>query len=501
MPERGRLPALEGLTAVAAGLGVGHGLSALVSSGSSPLIAVANRIVDLTPTPVKEWAVSTLGTADKALLLAGVAAVVALLGLAVGRLATRSLTGAWVAAGALGALCLVAALADPEATPLWALPSVAAVVVGGAVLTAFQRVTAAADDVAGQALSRRRLLVGAAGGGAALVGLGAAELVPTVAPVGPPVLPVPLDPLPARAAGLESTVEGVSRLYTPTREFYRIDTSLSPPNLSYREWSLTVDGMVERPVTLTWDQLVAMDVVEADITMLCVSNPVGGEYIGAARWLGVRVADVLALARPEAGADMVLSRSVDGFTISTPLQALTDDRMALLAVGMDGEPLPRNHGAPVRLVTPGLYGYVGSTKWVTGLTVTTFARDKAYWTVRGWGERGPVKPASRIDVPRQGAAVPAGRVAVAGVAWAQGIGISRIEVRVDDEPWREATEGPDAGVDMWRQWTYAWDASPGEHLLAVRVVDATGTPQLPGPADPFPDGAEGYHQISVTVEA
>lgn len=499
MPERGRIPALEGLVAVAAGLGAGHGLSALVSPGSSPLFATANRLIDLTPTVVKEWAVATFGTANKPILLVGVVAVVALLGLAVGRLATRSLAAAWAATAALGLVVAVAALTDPEATPLWAAPSVLAVLVGGGILTAFSRIGVGGDDTPGPVLSRRRVMVGAAGGGVALAGFGLGELAPTVAPGGLPILPVPPSPLPATAAGLEGEVEGVSKLYTPNADFYRIDTSLSPPRLDHREWQLNVEGMVERPLTLTWDDLLALDVVEADITMLCVSNPVGGPYVGAARWLGVRVADVLAMAGPLAEADMVMSRSVDGFTISTPIQALTDDRMALLAFGMNGEPLPRIHGAPVRLVTPGLYGYVGSTKWVTNLNVTTFAQDKAYWTVRGWDEQAPIKPASRIDVPRDGATVPAGRAAIAGVAWAQGVGIAQIEVSIDEGPWRVATEGPDAGIDMWRQWTYAWDATPGEHLLAVRVTDAEGRPQPVGPAEPFPNGAEGYHQVRVTV--
>ena len=499
MPERRATPAIEGLIAIAAGLGAGQGLSALISPGSSPVLATANRLIDLTPTVVKEWAVGTFGTANKPILLVGVLLVVAVLGLLVGRLAARSLAAAWLATAALGALCAAAALTDPEATPLWALPSLLAVLVGGGVLTAFSRVGAGEDESAGPGWSRRRVLVGAAGGGVALVGAGLGEVAPTVAPPGMPVLPAPPAPLPAGPAGLEGTVDGVSRLYTPNAEFYRIDTSLSPPLLDHREWTLTVDGMVERPLTLTWDDLLAMDVVEADITMLCVSNPVGGPYVGAARWLGVRVADVLAMAGPSPEADMVLSRSAEGFTISTPIQALTDERMALLAVGMNGEPLPRLHGAPVRMVTPGLYGYVGSMKWITALTVTTFAEEQAYWTRRGWAEEAPIKPASRIDVPRDGATVPAGRAVVAGVAWAQGIGIAQIEVSIDEGPWRIATEGPDAGIDMWRQWSHTWDATPGEHRLAVRVTDATGRPQAVGPADPFPDGAEGYHEIRVTV--
>jgi DMSO/TMAO reductase YedYZ molybdopterin-dependent catalytic subunit len=258
--------------------------------------------------------------------------------------------------------------------------------------------------------------------------------------------------------------------------------------------------MLDRPVEVTFDDLVRMEVLEKEVTLNCVSNEVGGPYISSTRWLGVRTRDVLERAGVQGGADQVLSESVDGMTISTPVEALTDDRDALLAFGMDGQPLPTQHGFPVRMVTPGLYGYVGATKWLTRLTATTYAREEAYWTERGWAERGPVKTQSRIDTPAAGGTYDAGRVVVAGVAWAQaGNGISKVEVRVDDGPWQQATLGPDGGTVYWRQWSWAWDAPSGRHRLTVRATNGNGEVQPATLEDPFPSGASGYHAIEVTI--
>jgi hypothetical protein len=243
-----------------------------------------------------------------------------------------------------------------------------------------------------------------------------------------------------------------------------------------------------------------MPSIERMITLTCVSNEVGGDLAGNARWQGVRIADVLKQAGPQSGADCVLSTSVDGFTVTTPLSAVTDDRDALFAFAMNGEPLPVEHGFPVRQVVPGLYGYVSATKWVTELKVTTYAADVAYWTPRGWSATGPIKTASRIDVPQAGASVKAGRVAVAGVAWAQHTGISKVEVQVDQKPWTEARLAADASIDTWRQWVYEWDATPGSHDIRVRAYDAKGQVQSPLEAPPAPDGATGIHVVNVRVE-
>jgi DMSO/TMAO reductase YedYZ molybdopterin-dependent catalytic subunit len=236
------------------------------------------------------------------------------------------------------------------------------------------------------------------------------------------------------------------------------------------------------------------------VTLTCVSNEVGGDLVGNALWTGWPVRELLAMARPRAGADMVLSRSSDGFTAGTPIGALTDDRDALLAVAMNGEPLPFEHGFPVRLVVPGLYGYVSATKWLTELKVTTFAADQGYWTPRGWSARGPVKTQSRIDVPRIGDHVKAGTVAVAGVAWAQHRGITGVEVQVDEGPWQGARLAAEPTTDAWRQWVLEWAATPGSHNLRVRAKDSTGQFQVAAEAPPAPDGATGYHQIVVNVD-
>jgi hypothetical protein len=242
-----------------------------------------------------------------------------------------------------------------------------------------------------------------------------------------------------------------------------------------------------------------MPLVEKDITLNCVSNEVGGPYISSTRFLGVRVSDLLRTARLQSGPDQVLSESTDGMSISTPVEALTDDREALVAIAMDGAPLPAAHGFPARLVTPGLYGYVGATKWLVRLTATSYAARQAYWTQRGWAARTTIKTQSRIDTPGDGDSVPVGKLAVGGVAWAQGRGISAVELQVDDGPWRRATLGPDAGTDYWRQWYVVWEATPGKHRLTARATDGAGEVQTAEPRDSFPSGATGYHSIQVSV--
>ncbi len=243
-----------------------------------------------------------------------------------------------------------------------------------------------------------------------------------------------------------------------------------------------------------------MPMVERDITLTCVSNEVGGPYTGAARWLGVRTKDLLERAGVRPGADQILSHSTEGMTISTPVQALTDDREALVAVGMNGEPLPNRHGFPARLVTPGLYGFVGATKWLTRMEATTYAAKRAYWTERDWATDAPILTQSRIDTPRGLDRRDAGQVMIGGVAWAQQRGIAQVEVRVDDGPWQVATLGPDAGIDYWRQWYLAWDAAPGRHSLSVRATDLLGELQPEGRTTPFPEGARSWHTIVVTID-
>jgi DMSO/TMAO reductase YedYZ molybdopterin-dependent catalytic subunit len=291
----------------------------------------------------------------------------------------------------------------------------------------------------------------------------------------------------------------VSPFRTPTASFYRVDTNLTVPRVRVGSWALEIDGDVRSPFTLTYDELLAMPMIERDITLTCVSNEVGGGYVGAARWLGVRLTDVLDRAGVGTRSDQLLSTAVDGFTISTPLAVVRDGRDAMIAVGMNGEPLTDIHGFPARLVTPGLYGFVGATKWLTKLTLTTYAAQQSYWTQRQWATNAPIKTSARIDTPAPLSTVPPGRTVIGGVAWAQHRGVGKVEVQIDGGAWQSAQLGPDAGIDYWRQWFVPWDATTGQHTLAVRATDLTGALQTDQRATPFPDGSSGIQQVVVIV--
>jgi DMSO/TMAO reductase YedYZ molybdopterin-dependent catalytic subunit len=300
-------------------------------------------------------------------------------------------------------------------------------------------------------------------------------------------------------ADAELGIHGLAPVVTPNAQFYRIDTALIVPQVDPATWQLRIHGLVDREVTLTWDELVALPLEESVTTLACVSNEVGGDLIGTAVWLGYPIRELLAEAGPQGDADMVLSRSADGFTASTPLSVLTDDRDAILAIGMNGEPLPSEHGFPVRMVVPGLYGYVSATKWVVDLEVTRFGDKAAYWSTRGWSERGPVKLQSRIDVPRRGAAVPAGEIVIAGVAWQQHVGVAGVEVQIDDGDWQPATLARAINEDTWVQWSLPWTAGAGQHRVRCRATNELGETQTSDAAAPAPDGATGWHEISLVV--
>lgn len=493
------------LAATLAGAGAGHLVAAVIDPASSPPYAVGSTVIDAAPMWLKNWAVESFGTADKAVLLASVALVTAALAALAGIVGRRRRI---LGAGALTTLVLLAALAAamrPGATFAAIGPAVVTGLVGvGSYLALMAGASVETDDAAGHdtdGASRRTLIgagvLGALGAAAAVVG----HKVSAVADVVTRALPRPRKPLPPMPVGLERQVTGVAPLRTPNRSFYRIDTALVVPTVSAEDWKLVIDGDVEHSLEFSYDDILAMPLVEADVTLTCVSNEVGGEYVGGARWLGVPVRELLARARPRSGADQVLSTSVDGWTCSTPLEVFQDGhRQALLAVGMNGEPLPRDHGYPARLVTPGLYGYVGATKWVTRLTVTTYAERHAYWTDRGWSEKGPIKPSARIDTPRSGARVESGTVAVAGVAWAQHQGVTGVEVQVDDGPWQTARLGPDVGIDYWRQWWLPWQAEAGSHVIRTRCRYGTNDEvQTSERADPAPNGASGWHEVRVVV--
>ena len=498
---------LCGVIGGVAGMAVADLAAYLLAPAGAPVEAVGSTIIDLLPAELVNWGKETLGTADKPVLLVIVAlGVLALSGLA-GPLERRQPSAGlpiFVAVALVGLIAVVMG----GATPWAAFPTLLGLAAGYLVMRLLLRrlqqwVSEAVEDPAAGELSRRTFLIRA---GVVAVAASAGAVVGRVLQATGRVieevktafrLPVPVkrDPVPA---GADLALEELSPYLTPNAEFYRIDTALRLPIIAAEDWSLTITGMVEKEVTLTFAELLAKPLIEHVATLTCVSNEVGGGLIGNASWVGYPIRDLLAQARPLPGADMVLSRSQDGWTAGTPLSALTDPaREALLAIGMNGEPLPVEHGFPVRMVVPGLYGYVSATKWVREFKVTTFAKDMGYWTPRGWAALGPVKTGSRIDVPRRGV-VAAGQVVVAGVAWDQHTGIERVEIGIDGD-WREAELAEVTGPDTWRQWFYRWDATPGEHQVAVRATNAEGVLQTETPAPPAPDGATGWHTLTVVV--
>ena len=536
------LTVAELLAAVAAWAG-------LLDPAASPFGSLGAAFIYVTPEWLKDLGISLFGQSDKAALAVAMVVTFVIVAVAIGLIARVWWIAAVVTAAALVVVTGAAILTRPGAMVGDLLP----IVIGGAAGVWFLlRVVRPSTDpylqihedpapaapAAGGAAPSRRTVLRATGIGALVAAIagGLSRLVPAVVdvqanratvtlppvteapvtapsaqaasgPAGTPAAPAPppggvTASLPALPAGANPAVPALTPYVTPNGTFYRVDTAFVLPRVTTGEWRLNVHGLVDSPFELTWSQLLAMPQVERWLTLTCVSNEVGGNLVGNAAWQGVRVADVLARAKPQAGADCVLSTSHDSFTATTPLDVLTDGRDALLAIGMNGQPLPVEHGFPVRLVVPGLYGYVSATKWVVDLRVTKFSDVTAYWTERGWAPRGPIKTSSRIDTPGYEVAVGPGTVPVAGVAWAQHRGISGVQVQVDQGPWRDATLAGTASQDTWRQWVYRWDTSgvaPGPHTLRCRAVDGTGAVQVAAVAPPAPDGATGYHEVPVVV--
>ncbi|MFJ3582117.1 molybdopterin-dependent oxidoreductase [Streptomyces sp. NPDC090127] len=500
-------------------LAVADILAGLIRHESGPVTAVGDAVVDRTPVAIEQWAIRTFGTNDKVVLLLGIVVVLGLIAAALGLLALRHPTAGAAGVLGFGVVGALAAVTRPDSdSALDALPSLVGAVAGAVLLYVLVRRLLASDAdeparAAARADRRGFLVVAAATGLTATVGAALGRAIGPPAQAGATAsrnalrLPRPQSAAPAVPRGAQLDVPGISRFITPNADFYRIDTALLVPQVDADEWRLRVHGAgVRRELTLDLRELMSREVVERDITLACVSNEVGGPLVGNARWLGVRLADLLREAgvRPpsEGGpADQLVARSVDGMTIGTPVEAVMDGRDALLAFGMNGEPLPFDHGFPVRMLVPGLYGYVSACKWLESLELTTFDAYDAYWVPRGWAAEAPVKTQSRIDTPRGLARPAAGTVMVAGVAWAQHRGISRVEVRVDDGPWREARLGTEDSRDTWRQWVHPWQAEPGRHTLTVRATDGTGATQPERRTDTMPDGAAGWHSVVVTVEA
>ena len=566
--------ALAGFLAGGLALGIGQLIAALISSTSSPVVAVGQLSIDLTPPPVKDFAISAFGSNDKTVLVGGILVVLAIFACVFGALALRRLAYGMIGLAVFTLVGLIAALTRPTSTATDAIPTL----IGGAVAALALRqmiravppeaaaVASKSPSAAGKSLPpaqasakdqasgkdqpkagqpgsaklparpparpagaratppgrpparrppprlpatsrpprRTFMATGAVVGGAAVVaGLGGRLLGErNSVSVAQRTLRIPAPAVPTRPlpAGTHFDIPGLSSFITPNSSFYRVDTAIVLPEIPPASWRLRIHGMVSKEITLTFDDLIRRPLIEDYVTLCCVSNPVGGPYVGNAKWLGASMRSLLQEVGIKAGANQLLCTSTDGFTSGTPVELTMDGRDAMLAVAMNGTPLPVEHGFPVRLVVPGLYGYVSACKWITDIEVTTFADAHGYWTVRGWSQQGPIKTESRIDVPAGSAAIKAGPTAVAGVAWAQHKGIEAVEVRVDRGPWHTARLATVPGIDTWRQWTWEWPATRGQHLLEARATDRTGYTQTALQAQPAPNGASGYPQVLVSVE-
>ncbi|NRQ38430.1 molybdopterin-dependent oxidoreductase [Nonomuraea sp. NN258] len=515
--------AVTGLVAAGVALGTALLVSGFVRLEAFPVLAVGDATVDVTPAPIKDWAISTLGESDRAVLVAGVLVVLAGFAAFIGVQAGRRLAWGLAGLGLFGAIGILAVLTRPDARLTDVLPTLVGVAAGAGALTWLTRRSTRPADSTGPLVEhsaerpavmwpggapavfdRRRLLTGVTGsvvvaGASALIGreIGGRRTVDAARTrVALPAPRFPAKPLPA---GADLGIKGLTPFVTSNEAFYRVHTALVVPQVDPAAWKLRIHGMVDRPIEVTYAELLKMPLTEADITLTCVSNEVGGPLVGNARWLGVRMAEMLRRSGVRADADMLLSTSSDGFTCGTPLDVVMDGRDALFAIAMNGEALPVEHGFPVRQVVPGLYGYVSATKWVVDVKVTRFDRDEAYWTPRGWAAQAPIKTQSRIDLPRAGDTIKPGRTAIAGVAWAQHTGVDAVEVRIDRGEWRQARLAQVPGPDTWRQWAFDWDATPGEHTVEVRATDAAGRTQTERRTRPTPDGASGWHTITVTV--
>ncbi len=598
---------MTGLLAAAVALGAAQFVAGITGPVGSPVVAVGQAVIGLTPRPVTDFVIKIFGPDDKLVLLITIVVLLALFAAAFGIAAMRRVSAGFAGLTIFAVIGLLAVATRPNSTPADVIPTLAGAAVGAFALARLARAAGAdttgarqgvgpttagaataavtrsavtqtpsttdnptntsnhgatvnhttAEDrpatagraatdhagpdhagpdhasAAGYATAAGQAAVGqtSTGGQAegrpgigapsygrrsflatsavAVVGAAAGGLAGNLLSQRSTVtrsralvrIPPPAKRLPPLAASDDLRIPGLSPFLTPNGSFYRVDTALLIPQVQPGSWRLRVHGMVDRELSITFGDLLRRPLTEADITLCCVSDPVGGPYISNTRWLGVPLAGVLREAGIQPGADQLLCTSTDGYTSGTPVAAVMDGRNALLAVAMDGVPLPVAHGFPVRMVVPGLYGYVSATKWLTDINVTTFAAQQGYWVQQGWAQQAAIKTESRIDVPNGNGTVRAGQVAVAGVAWAQHRGVAAVEVRVDGGPWHEARLATVPGIDTWRQWVWEWDAPAGGHQLEVRATDETGYTQPASQVSPFPNGAEGWDSVQVTVSA
>jgi DMSO/TMAO reductase YedYZ molybdopterin-dependent catalytic subunit len=515
---RGRA-AVAGVVAAAAALATGELVAALLPGAPSPLAAVGAAVIDFAPPGSKELTVSLFGTADKLALGVLITAVVLVAGAGIGLVGRRSLLPAAVAIAAIAAVGALAGLRLPTAAPaatilsaalqagvgiqvlvflLAAAPSEAGSPHGGRRGFLLRAGTVGALAVVGGGIGRALLEGRATANASAGTGGGGANPGATAAP-----LPGIVDPAPTPPPDASLAVDGITPLVIANDAFYRIDTALITPSVDVATWKLRVFGMVDREITLSMADLLELPLIERYVTIACVSNQVGGDLIGNAKWTGVRLTDVLEMAGVQPLATQVVPRSVDGWTAGFPTSWITDPahpRDALIAIRMNDQPLPALHGFPARLIVPGLFGYVSATKWLKELELTTMEAFDAYWVPRGWAKEAPILTQSRIDTPRRNAGLQPGPVPVAGVAWAPDRGISKVEVNVDGgDEWQEATLATAIGPQTWVQWQWSWQATSGDHTLFVRATDGNGEVQTAELTSPDPDGARGHHQVHVKV--
>ena len=497
---------MAGIVAGGVALGATELLAGLLPGAPSVVLEIGAFLISLQPPGAKQVVVDLFGTADK--LALNVAIVLGALAIAAGLGLLARYHRPWTTAGFAGiaAFGLFASLRDPLVDALLALAAaVLGVVVAYNVLGWLLRLATPSGEAEMPDWGRRRFIgtsigvasLAVAGGGIGRVLLiDRAEAAPSSASIPPAVDPVAQLPAAAKLA-----VDGITPLVVENRAFYRIDTQLLTPRVDASTWSLRVDGMVDHPFSLTYAELLAMEMHEEYVTIACVSNEVGGSLVGNALWKGVRLRELLDRAGVQSGATQVVGHSFDGWTAGFPTAWLdAPDREALVAVAMNGDPLPPEHGFPARLIVPGLYGYVSATKWLTTIGLTTLEAFNGYWVPLGWAKEAPILTQSRIDVPQQGRSVKAGQAPIAGVAWAPDRGIAKVEVQVDDQPWAAAELSTPISDATWVQWLYRWDATPGQHQLSVRATDGGGEVQTATVTRPAPDGARGHHTISVTVD-
>ncbi|HEC09688.1 MAG TPA: hypothetical protein ENI86_09010 [Acidimicrobiales bacterium] len=510
---------LAGILGAAVALGTTELMAGIFEPVPSLVGTVGEAVIDLSPSRLVKFGIRTFGTNDKLALGVGIVIISVLAGGALGRAAARRWWVAPLGFAAFGAVGLAAAARDPLASTGWALLTIAVASAVG--LFTLYRMLAVADSVpetvgtidiarsaAADAGRRRFVLTATAASAAAIIapalGRRLRQRFNVEAARSDVVLATPTQGSAATATPVAATtgleVEGLSPLVTPNSDFYRIDTAFLTPQVDPSGWTLKIRGEVDNPFELTFDELLEMATHEAPVTLTCVSNEVGGDLIGNAVWTGVPLVDLLDRAGVRPTGTQVVGRSVDGFTAGFPTDLAYDGREAMVAVGMNGEPLPIPHGFPARLVVAGVYGYVSATKWLDAIELTDFDSVDGYWIPRGWSKLGPIKTQSRVDVPRDRTTITAGMVPVAGVAWAQSRGIERVEVQIDDGPWVDADLGDELSINTWRQWLLPWNATPGRHEIRVRATDSTGMVQPMEHQPPRPDGATGYHQVTVQVE-